>query len=227
MGQGEGGMDIFGPLFFPVGVEAEGGEPFPIDPYNGMDWMSLPPGLAFRMIPGQRWTLDLHYINVQDRQATVKSGFNARLVDPGDVQAWVAPAMFDAGRINLPPGDSEVSFDCAFEAEYDVLSIMAHMHYYGRSFTVELVHASGEVETVFEIPEWTPNYKEWPRIQPFELGSLHVLPGDAFRTTCAWTNETGVMQPDPAEMCTLELVLTPLDRPLVCIDGQYIDQGGP
>ena len=225
MDQGEGDMGTYGPLFFPVGVEAVGGEPFPIDPYNGMDWMELPEGLAFRLSPGQRWTLDLHYINTQDQPALVNTGFNAQLVQPETVDAWISAVMFDAGRIDLPPGDSEETFTCPWNDTYDVLSIMAHMHYFGRSFKVELIRGSGEVETVFEIAAWNPEYKEYPRIQPYPLGTLRVEPGDAFRTTCAWTNETGEVQPDPAEMCTLEMVVTPSDTPLVCIAGQYVDQG--
>jgi hypothetical protein len=225
MGQGEGDMGTYGPLFFPVGIDMEGGAPFPSDPYNGLDWMAPPEGLAFRLAPGQRWTLDLHYINTQDQAAVVNTGFNAQLVDPGEVDGWMSAVMFDVGRIDLPPGDSEQSFTCPWKDTYEVLSFMPHMHYFGRSFKVELIRANGEVSTVFEVDDWTPEHKDWPPIQSVPRGSLRVERGDAFRTTCAWTNETGEVQPDPAEMCTLQLVVTPSDTPLVCIAGQYVDQG--
>ncbi len=221
MDQGEGGMGTYFPLFFPVGIEMVGGEPFGVDPFGGLDWMDPPEGLAFRMTTGQRWTLDLHYINPEETPAITNTAFQAALVPVEEVEGWMGPVMFDASRIDLPPGDSEITFSCPWESEYDVLSIMAHMHYFGRSFEVEVIRADGHTETIFEIPEWNPLYKDYPRIQPYELGELHVEPGDAFRTTCRWTNDTGKTQPDPAEMCSLEMVVTPLDKPMLCLNGRY------
>ena len=221
--QGLDGMPIYSSLFDPIGLETEGGEPFEIDPYNGLDWIDAPPGVAEPIYEGQRWALDLHYINTSDRPALVNTAFQVAGVPPEEVLYWASPVLFDAGPIDLPTGESSITFDCAFPDEQMVLTVFAHMHYFGRAFSVDWVHADGSIDRIYDIPEWGPAFKDYPRIQSYPPGALQVMPGDTLRTTCAWTNNTGEVQPDPAEMCSLNLVSYPLNRPLTCIDGVYID----
>lgn len=222
--QGQDGMGTYGPMFNPVGWGAPGGEPMPVDPNHGLEWLDMPEGLAFALEAGQRWTLDLHYINFDEQPALVNTVFTADVIPASEVEAWATTVMFDGGRINLQPGESELTFDCAFDGDYDLLSLMGHMHFFGTSFRADLLRTTGEVETIFEVAEWTPAHKEFPRIDPLELGELSVREGDVIRTTCAWNNETGEVQPDPAEMCSFEMVVTPLDRPQLCILGEYTDE---
>lgn len=221
--QGTNGMPVYSSLFDPIGLETEGGQPFEIDAYNGLDWIDAPPGVAEPLYSGQRWVLDLHYINTEDRPALVNTAFQVAGVPPEEVLYWASPVMFDSGPFDLPPGDSSITFECAFPDEQMVLTLFAHMHYFGRSFSVDWLREDGSVERIYDIPEWGPNFKEYPKFQSYPPGALQVAPGDRFRTTCAWSNGTGEVQPDPAEMCSLNLVSYPLNRPLTCIDGVYVD----
>ncbi|MFM2244708.1 MAG: hypothetical protein RL071_782 [Pseudomonadota bacterium] len=221
--QGEGLMPIYGPLFDPIGIDVEGGEPMPIDPFDGLDWLSPPPGVAMPLRTGQRWALDLHYINTSDRPALVNTAFEVQGVDPSEVESWAGTALFDSAPLDLPPGDSSITFDCRFETEWDILTMMAHMHYFGRAFKSDLIRVDGRVETLFEVEEWTPAHKEYPKISAFDIGEAHVTPGDILRTTCSWSNPTDEVLPDPVEMCSMNMVTTPNERPVVCIAGVYRD----
>jgi hypothetical protein len=220
-GQGLEGMGIYPPLFFPVGIDWEGGDPIPAD----VNFLNLPAGAGFRINTGQRWALDLHYINYNDRPVVTNTVFTADVLPADQIDKWIGAVMFDSGPFDLQPGDTEAIFDCTWEAEYDVVTLMAHMHTYGSSFKAELVRPGEEPFTIFDIPEWSPNLKDYPPVESLEEGDLHVNPGDIFRTTCTWSNQTGEVQPYPAEMCSLEMAVMPLEQPLMCVDGTYIEEG--
>ena len=223
IGQGLEGMNIYTPLFFPVGIDWEGGDPIPAD----ANYLNLPPGSGFRINQGQRWTLDLHYINASDQPAVTNTVFTADVLPADDIESWIGAVMFDSGPFDLEPGDSEIVFDCTWQEEFDVVTLMAHMHAYGSAFKAELVRPGEAPVTIFEIPEWTPALKDYPPVQSLEPGELHVQPGDVFRTTCSWTNLTGEVQPYPAEMCSLEMAAMPLEQPLMCVDNEYVIEGEP
>ena len=221
--QGVEGMGIYTPIFFPVGIDWEGGDPIPAD----INYLNLPPGAGFRINQGQRWALDLHYINYSDTPVVTNTVFTADVVPADEIDSWIGAVMFDSGPFDLEPGPTEIVFDCTWQDEYDVITLMAHMHAYGAYFKAEMIRPGEAPVTIFEIPDWSPALKDYPPVQSLEPGELHVNPGDVFRTTCGWTNETGELQPYPAEMCSLEMAAMPLELPLMCVDGQYIDEGQP
>ena len=110
-----------------------------------------------------------------------------------------------------------------------MVAVCLHTHYAVGPMAGRLRHVTvwddGGSEVVFEVTDWTPEHKDFPPAVSLDVGELQVNPGDTLRTTCTYDNQTGEDLPYPAEMCSLEMVAMPLDRPLLCVDGWYIEGG--
>lgn len=223
LAQGEDNMPVYSPLFEAVGLDTEGGEPWETDPYGGLNWIDVPEGVAFKLESGQRWALDLHYINTSEKTALVNTAFNVGTIPEEEVVHWAGPLNFDAGIINLEPGTTADIFDCPWEEELTVLSIMGHMHEFGSYYGVDWKKADGNDELVYTVDEWTADFKDYPKITYIEPGDIVVSPGDSFTTHCEWYNPTDGVLSNPAEMCTTVVVAYPIEKPLTCIQGEYID----
>ena len=223
LAQGENNMPIYSPLFEAVGLDTVGGEPFETDPFGGLNWIDVPEGVAFKLETGQRWALDLHYINTTEQTALVNTGFNVGTVPEEEVEHWASTLQFDAGLIDLEPGSSWESFQCPWEDDFTVLSIMGHMHDFGSYYGVDWNKLDGTDELVYSVDEWTADHKDYPKITYYEPGDIVVQQGEEFTTHCEWFNPTDEVLPNPAEMCTTVIVAYPMEKPLTCIRGEYID----
>lgn len=221
--QGWDDMPVYAAMFGLVGTEMEGGEPPTEDISGGFNVVNLPPGVAFFLESGQRYTLDLHYLNFKDQPVRTNTVYNFDAVPVEDVEAFAGAVMFDAGPVYVPPGEYVQSFDCEWEGTYNVLSVMGHMHSYGARYLVEHIKADGSSTIIYDDDDWTAAHAEWPDLYAFEPGELVVESGDVFRTTCHWDNPTTEELVPFSEMCTTDMVVYPLDRPLTCIDGVYYD----
>ena len=221
--QGWDDMPVYAAMFGLVGTEMEGGEPPTEDISGGFNVVNLPPGVAFYLESGQRYTLDLHYLNYKDQPVRTNTVYNFDAVPVDEVEAFAGAVMFDAGPVYVPPGEYVQSFDCEWEDTYNVLSVMGHMHSYGARYLVEHIKADGTSTIIYDDDDWTAAHAEWPDLYAFEPGELVVEPGDVFRTTCHWDNPTDQDLVPFTEMCTTDMVVYPLEKPLTCIDGIYYD----
>ena len=219
---GEGGMEAYTPLFDAVGFDTVGGEPFEIEPYDGMNWINLPEGVAFKLESGQRWALQLHFINTEEKPALVNSGVNIGLLPEAEVENWASTVHFHGEDFNLQPGSSDKIFDCDWQEELSVLSLMGHMHNYGTYYGIEWNRLNGEQDVIYEVDEWQGAFRDYPKLVSFEPGELTVKPGESFRTHCAWHNPTDEVLQHPTEMCTTGIVAFPLERPILCVEGVRI-----
>jgi hypothetical protein len=68
-----------------------------------------------------------------------------------------------------------------------------------------------------------PGFRDAAPGNNFDVGDVHVAPGDAFRTTCTWTNPHDTPISFPEEMCTTYGVGFDLPGNAYCADGP----GGP
>lgn len=221
--QGDNNMPIYSPLFEAVGIQADGGEPFEIDPFGGLNWIDVPEGIAFKLESGQRWVLDLHFINTHEQRAIVNSAFNVGIIPEIDVVYWASTLQFDAGPIELQPGRVQDSFSCPFENEFTILSIMGHMHSFGSYYGVEWNMLDQTEELVYSVDNWTPAYKDYPKITYYEPGEIIVQPQDSFKTYCDWNNTSQNVITSPGEMCTTVIVAYPMEKPMTCVRGNYVD----
>ena len=153
----------------------------------------------------------------------VNTGFNVGTIPEEEVVHWASTLQFDGGLIDLEPGDSDMSFDCPWEEDFTVLSIMGHMHDFGTYYGVEWNKNNGSDELVYEVQDWTPDHKDYPKITYYNPGAIDVKAGEKFTTHCEWNNPTDEVLPNPAEMCTTVIVAYPMEKPLTCVQGEYID----
>lgn len=209
-------MSVYVPLFEAVGIEPSA------ETADG-DWLDLPDGVAMKLREGQRWVLDMHYINTTDQTLLVNNGVNLDSVPVESVTAWASALQFDNGGPQLAPGKSTTdSFTCAFEEDMQVLSLLGHMHKRGTSYAMDYTDSAGQTSRVYDIPEWDGGYYPYyPLILSYLDGEFPVAAGDSITTTCSWFNETDQTLGFPDEMCTTVVVVTPLEDPRSCIRGTY------
>ncbi len=208
-------MSVYVPLFEAVGIEASP------DTADG-NWLNLPEGVAMRLKGGQKWVLDIHYINTTEKTLLVNNGVNLAYIDEDEVESWASSIQFDAGPPDIPPGEEvSTTFQCEFPHEGHLLSMLGHMHARGTRYRVDHIGTDGARENVYDL-EWDGGYHPYyPHIETYAPGAFPVGPGEALETTCDWYNYTDTHLGFPEEMCTTVLVMYPLDHPLICIDGEY------
>ena len=208
-------MYDYAPLFEGAGVQPSA---------DATNWLEMPDGVAMRLEQGQKWVLDMHYINPTGKTLIVQNGVNFGTIDPMEVEHWAAPVRMDGGIVELAPGEaSTVNFDCTWPFDGHVLSIGGHMHEYGTHYLVEHQRADGSTSEVYDIEPRLEEYRDFPILANFGATELPVLTGESFRTSCNWFNTTETMLSFPDEMCTTFVVVYPLDSPLSCVEGTYTD----
>jgi len=210
-----GDMYDYAPLFEGVGVQP--GE-------DATNWLEMPDGVAIKFEQGQKWVLDMHYINPTDKTLIVQNGVNMGTLEADEVEHWAAPVRMDGGIVELPSGEATtVSFDCEWPSDVTVLSIGGHMHENGTSYLVDYIQEDGSSERIYEIDPWDAEYRDFPVLENFGEGEFQVSAGEAFRTFCNWFNATESLLTFPNEMCTTFVVAYPLDTALSCVLGKYTD----
>jgi hypothetical protein len=209
-------MSDFVPLFEAVGIEA-------VEGANG-NWLNFPDGIAMRLEEQKEYVIDMHYINTSDKILVVQNGANLGLLADEEIDHYASSAQFDSGPPQITPGDYIDVFDCEWHQDATILSISAHMHSAGTAFYIDHIKTDGTIKRIHSIPEWDAAvYPYFPIIDSYDIGELEVEEGDIFRTTCEWYNPTEHILSFPAEMCTTAVVAYPLDNPISCIDGVYLE----
>lgn len=210
-----GSMYDYAPLFEGVGIEP--GE-------SATNWLEMPDGVAIQFMEGQKWVLDMHYVNPTDKTLIVQNGVNMGTVAVEDVEHWAAPVRMDGGIVELPSGEATtVAFDCEWPSDVTVLSLGGHMHEHGTSYEVDHVRSDGSIERIYNVDPWDEEYRDFPLLENWGVGELEVAAGESFRTYCNWFNATEELLTYPDEMCTTFVVAYPLDTALSCVLGEYTD----
>ncbi|MFN7143208.1 MAG: hypothetical protein ACK4YP_05485 [Myxococcota bacterium] len=220
--QTSGEMSEYVPLFESVGIE-------PGPETAGGNWLDLPDGVAMKLVDGQRWVLDMHYINPTDQTLRVNNGVNLDYIEVDEVEGWASSVQFDSGPLDIPASSAySVTFDCPFDRDATVLSVLGHMHSRGTSYAVDYTDLGGATERIYEVPEWDGDWHPYyPQLQNYAPGEFSVREGETFTTTCSWFNDEDRDLVFPDEMCTTVVVMYPLEEPLACNAGVYQDLGGP
>jgi hypothetical protein len=106
---------------------------------------------------------------------------------------------------------------------------MPHMHDYGTKFATQL-GARDELETVIDIPAWTGEMRDRPRVIDFTAADApadgRLDTGDIIRTFCTWQNSTDAPIGFPSEMCVTYGYFhsdAPEARDLVCLGTEKVD----
>lgn len=186
--------------------------------YSTVDF-DLPDGMAVKLDHGQRYVLQSHWINTSDEPVRLQDAaiFTTTPVDA--VEQWAAPLIANRTEFELPPHQStELAFDCTYDQDYRVLALLGHMHEHGSAFATDVVDLEGNVERVYEIPEWDASYRDAPPQNWYADGEMVLRAGETLRTTCAWYNDTDAPLTFPGEMCVTVTVVYPSLTPVICSD---------
>ena len=183
------------------------------DPEHPERWVDLPDGIAFMIHPGQRWVLDSHFLNTSSEDVQANIAVEIGLIAPEDVEHVAGTYNHDSGDLHIPPGGLwSLDFDCAWETQVEILGVGPHMHLHGASYAVDWISKDGSVERILEIPQWEPEFRDRAPGIDFMDGEVVVQPGDVFKTTCTWDNQTGADldwgEGSHEEMCVGNLFIT-------------------
>lgn len=206
------GMENFQPLII-------GGV---LDVANRVNTFELPEGMAARLKDGQRIILQSHYINTTPDPIVVQDELQLRTLAPEDVDTWAAPFVNTDSDMVIPPAQSpdetfSLEVECTWDKEYTVLYLGGHLHEYGHSFAIDHLPAdAGDEERIYEIADWDPLYRDAPPFADFGGEDFVVQPGDTFRTTCTWHNDSGGDLAFPSEMCVGFGMVYPAGAPVMC-----------
>jgi hypothetical protein len=162
-----------------------------------------PPGHAYWLTKGTPVVLQSHYVNASDEPILVRDVVRARVVPEEEVTTWMAPFTATALYFEIPATNdvSEVTFDCNFDRDVDLLYVGGHMHEWGSSFDLELGPNADDLASIYTVEGWVPDFRDLPPIEIYENNPLRITQGSVLRTTCRWINDTGKPLMFPQEMC--------------------------
>jgi hypothetical protein len=177
----------------------------------------LPAGMGASLNNGQRVVIQSHYINATDKAVLVRDEVQLTVVPEDEVEIWAAPFAQSIDGFKIPAGavDYNETFDCVWEADYNIVYLGGHMHEWGTAFKTDRT-VDGVTDTLYEVPVWDPIFRDAPMYQQYEQGEFTVKPGDVFTTSCTWTNDTSNDLPFPNEMCVTFGMVFPSKVPVVC-----------
>lgn len=179
--------------------------------------MVLPEGMAVKMKAGTRFVIQSHHINTTADSILVNDAVFLELVEVEEVETFAAPWVHVQTDFEVPPGETlAIEVTCAFDDDVYLLSLLGHLHEWGKSYSVDYNKADGSVERVYEIPEWDLEYRDAPPINVYEPGEFQVKAKESFTTVCEWSNTTDEPLGFPVEMCATVGFAYPQTVALVC-----------
>lgn len=181
--------------------------------------LALPEGMAVKLDEGQRWVIQAHYLNTSTDAFLAEDVAIVGTLAEDAVTTWAAPLVMNRQAFEVPPAEeASVTFDCAFEQDYTVLYMLGHMHEWGTAYKVEQLDDQGAASTVYEVPEWSAEYRDSPPVSSYADGEWVLPAGTPLRTTCSWFNDTDETLVFPHEMCATVGVVYPALTPDICSD---------
>jgi hypothetical protein len=191
-----------------------------IDEEGVLNEFVLPEGMAAPLREGQRLILQSHYLNVRDQDVIVQDQAQLDIVDEASVTTWTSPFVNTVTEFSIPPNTEShtLTFDCEWEESYNLLYIGGHLHEWGLSFQTERT-IGAVTDTIYEVSEWDPVFRDSPMYESFEAGEFTVSAGDVFTTHCTWFNDTAEAIEFPQEMCVTFGMAYPANVPVICDPG--------
>jgi len=162
----------------------------------GMRSQVFPDGMAKFVPAGTKLMMQVHYAPVGTRQQDL-SHIGFLFADPDEVKYGVVSASVGTRSLHIPAGAADHQVQAAtseLKTEIQILSMMPHMHFRGKSFSYELVRESGGRETLLDVPRYDPNWQT-----AYHLSQPLRLPvGSKLRCRAVYDNSAANLNnPDP------------------------------
>lgn len=195
-------------------------EPIVIAPTFGAgeNLYDLPEGMAAPLESRTRFMIQSHYVNTSADPILVRDVVNLGLVPEDQVVTWTSPFAFTTIEMKIPEGEYTVELDCTVEEDLTVSYLMGHLHEWGTAISFDRIDAQGASERMYEIDPWLTEYRDAPPIDDYSDGRFVMTPGETYRTTCTWNNDTGAPLEFPNEMCAISGMIYPARNSLICTD---------
>jgi hypothetical protein len=164
----------------------------------------FPEGFAVNVPAGARMVFQSHYINIGDEPMVVADVAQLHLVQAEEDEDFVDVGYWtlNHGLIDIPAGEEgTVTRSCEIQREFQMLSMLGHMHDWGTGITVE-IEREGAFTTIYEELEWTAEFRDLPPILHYTAEEpLRFQAGDKVHVTCSFNNDTDRPLRFPEEMC--------------------------
>lgn len=161
----------------------------------GYQALELPPGTAQRLPAGSQLLFMIHYEPNGTPQTDLTS-IAFQFADPSSVTQEARWILITREDIAIPPRDARflISAETKLLENYELLSMVPHMHLRGKSFEFDAVYPNGKKERLLNVP----NYDfEWQ--QTYMLTRSKPIPkGTTIRTVGVYDNSANnPSNPDP------------------------------
>lgn len=179
---------------------------------DGAGLSVLPEGAVVRIPADTIVVMQSHYVNATEDDVEVKDVADMHFTQEIGDRVEAGYFTLSHNGIDLGDGESTISTECTLGERRQLASLLGHMHEWGKSIVVERVR-DGVVDELYRVDEWTAEYRDLPPVTMYGLEQPEVLePGDVFRVTCTFDNDTGAPLRFPGEMCVAFGAYFPADE---------------
>jgi hypothetical protein len=162
----------------------------------GMTPAVLKPGQARMLKAGSDIVLQMHY-TANGKPGTDRSRVGLIFAKEPPSQRVLTLAAANA-KFVIPPGDANYRVDAKLTLQHDanLVSLLPHMHFRGKSFEYRLIYPTGEKEMLLNVPRYDFNWQ-----LTYYLGEQKLLPaGTTIECTAYYDNSpNNPYNPDPAK----------------------------
>jgi len=119
-----------------------------------------PPGLAWRLDPGNDLVLNVH-LQPSGRSEAIQPSIGLYFTDQPPVKFPVLIQLEHDGMLDIPPGDSDflVRDDFTLPMDVSVLAVYPHAHYLGRLMEGYATLPGGKRQWLVRVPDWDLNWQ--------------------------------------------------------------------
>ena len=185
----------------------------------GTNDMTMPEGVAMKLEPGDRLTLNLHLFNVNAADLSGVSGTQFQRADPDDVMYEAEGTLAGTFEIFIPPQSAgSASGRCTFSSATNVFAVGPHMHQTGTHMTVTAMPQAGSPVVLHDAPYSFEDQLGYP-VAP----AMSLAAGDSVQVDCTYDNPTSATitfgDSSEQEMCFASLwIYPPASTGFICND---------
>ncbi len=165
----------------------------------------LPDGYAVKLPKDAHIVMQSHYLNTTDQDIETQDVGVFKFAPAGTKPQEVSYLVLNDGGIKLPAGQALTrTTKCKIPGDIKLLTVMGHMHQWGKSVTLDLERAAtpGKIDNLYKVDPWQAQYRDKPPLTNYGLANaLQLAPGDTYSITCSWNNSTAADIKFPHEMC--------------------------
>jgi hypothetical protein len=167
---------------------------------------------AVRLPANEQIIMQSHYVNVTTHDILIRDVANITYLPDSEHRIEANYLTLNDGSFSIPATNEHYthSNECVMDQDYNIAALMGHMHEWGKSIKIEKVDGEGAITKLYEIPEWTAQFRDLAPVTHYETTDpLTLHAGDTLRVTCDWMNDTDEALDFPAEMCVAIMTYYP------------------